>query len=89
MPCSGAKKYYLYVWLCQHNNSSHVRLSSFSDLNRNLYVKWEKLGVKLKRLRQQVLKSLTFAFSFEKVRKSIPLVLFYCFSVGCFSTSSQ
>ena len=40
-------------------------LSAGSD--KNLYAKWGKLGLKLKKLRQQLLKSQTFAFTFDEV----------------------
>ena len=35
--------------------------------NKTMYQKWLKIGEKLKKLRQQIVKSQVFAFAFDKV----------------------
>ena len=55
-----------------------------ADENKNLYVKWKSLGGKLKKLREQIIKSQSFAFAFDKVCASIYIMcVCYPYYGGC------
>ena len=58
----------------------HVTLCSdfVSGTGRNLYSQWQNLGKSLKKLRQQIMRSQAFAFSFDEVYTHI--CMFIC---GC------
>ena len=51
--------FYLLICACM--------LFSSAEGNKSLNEKWGRLGMKLKKLRQQLVKSQTFAFTFDKV----------------------
>jgi midasin len=62
--CVTKKQWKKLLKLMVHSVESAQKRTKRSD--KNMYAKWGKLGLKLKKLRQQLLKSQTFAFTFDE-----------------------